>query len=164
MFLLDEIARHRLSRLWGRYLFASVLTGVTLLVTLLLLGLQSQVIVASMGATAFIVIAMPKSRAADTGKTIGGQAIGLLCGSLASLIPHAGLLSNATIFALAVASCAFLMLVTRYKHPPAAGTALGIADIGVDPLAIFTVIGSTLIISFIRILFLNLAPRLSSDE
>lgn len=161
--LFDELAIQRWRTSWRGYLFASLLCGVTLLVTLLLLGIQQQVIVASLGATSFVVLAMPKSRAARTAATIGGQSLGLLCGGLASLVPHETLLATAVINALAVALCALAMLATRYKHPPAAGTALGISVTGIDAGVVLTVVGSTLIISTIRILTLNAIPDYSAD-
>lgn len=161
---MDPVARGRWPERRRAYLFAAVMSGVTLSVTYLLLGQQNQVVIASLGATAFVVFAMPKSRAARTASTIGGHSLGLLCGALASLVPHHGEVATAAVYGIAVAICALLMLVTRYKHPPAAGTALGIAVTGIDVAAAITVIGSTLIISTIRIVTLSLLQDFSADE
>ncbi len=162
--LFDDVAIKRWRERWKGYLAASILTGITLLSTLLLLGLQQQVVVASLGATAFVVLAMPKSRAARTAATIGGQSLGLLAGGLAALVPHPTTFSMALVNALAVALCSLAMLATRYKHPPAAGTALGVSVTGIDLAVTLTVVGSTLIISAIRILTLNLVPDFSADD
>ena len=47
-----------------------------------------EVVVASIGATAFIVFAMPKSIAASPHRIIGGHVIGLISGLLVALIPQ----------------------------------------------------------------------------
>ena len=162
--LFDDLARERWQTRWRSYLVASLLSGLTLGVALLLLGGEGQVIVASLGATAFIVLAMPKSRAARTSSAIGGQAIGLLCGGLASLVPHEPLLLASVVNGLAVAVCALAMLATRYKHPPAAGTALGVSVLGISLDTFLTVMGVTVIISAIRIITLTVAPDFSADQ
>ena len=143
---------------------ASVLCTVTLIVTFLVLSMDDQIVIASLGATAFVVFAMPKSRAAETSRTIGGHAIGLLCGSLASLIPHAGHASTAIVYGLTVGVACFLMLVTRYKHPPAAGTALGITATGMSTSTIVFVVLSVILISILRIVTLNLLQDFSADD
>ncbi|MDX1569680.1 MAG: HPP family protein [Xanthomonadales bacterium] len=162
--LMDPVARGRLQTRWKAYLFAAVLSGLTLSVTYLLLGQANQVVIASLGATAFVVFAMPKSRAARTASTIGGQMLGLLCGGLAGLVPHESQLAAALVYGLAVGICSLLMLTTRYKHPPAAGTALGIAVTGIDVAAAITVIGSVFLISTLRIVTLSLLQDFSADE
>lgn len=162
--LLDPIAREKLLTKWKAYLVASLLCTVTLIVSFLVLSMDDQIVIASLGATAFVVFAMPKSRAAETTRTIGGHAIGLLCGSLASLIPHAGHASTAMVYGLGVGVTCFLMLVTRYKHPPAAGTALGITATGMSISTTLTVVFSVILISFIRIATLNALQDFSADD
>lgn len=92
-------------------------------------------IVAALGASAFIVFAMPHSTTAKARKLIGGHVVGLLSGTFcyyAFLIGPLGKLitgwefTTLFIYALAVGLSIFLMAITNTEHPPAAGTALGI--------------------------------------
>lgn len=92
-------------------------------------------IVAALGASAFIVFAMPHSITAQPRKLIGGHVVGLLFGTFcyyAFLTGPLGKLitgwefTTLFIYALAVGLSIFLMAITNTEHPPAAGTALGI--------------------------------------
>lgn len=162
--MLSEIAKQRFFQKWRPYLIASALCSITLATTFLLLGTENQLIVASVGASAFVVFAMPRSRAAQTTATIGGQLIGLLSGSLAAFIPHETAMTSAMVHAVAVGLCCFLMLATRYRHPPAAGTALGISVVGIHAGAVFLVIGAAIIMSAIRIMVLSLLTDFSMEN
>ncbi len=93
-------------------------------------------IVAALGSSAFVVFAMPQSVAARPRRLIGGHVVGLLCGSLCSFVFLSGPLGKLIsgwefttlfVYALAVGLSIFLMAITNTEHPPAAGTALGIA-------------------------------------
>ena len=92
-------------------------------------------IVAALGASTFIVFAMPKNITAQPRRLVGGHIVGLLCGLLcyyAFLTGPLGELSKNTEFifwvaaALSVGLSIFLMTITNTEHPPAAGTAIGI--------------------------------------
>lgn len=117
-----EVRRH-----WKNYVFQSALATLTLLIALVLLRMQHTVIVASIGATAFIVFAMPDSLTAKSRNVIGGHAVGLVCGSLcavlAASVPSVAILA----YAVAVGLSILVMVVTDTEHPPASGTALGMA-------------------------------------
>ncbi len=93
-------------------------------------------IVAALGSSTFIVFAMPQSVAAQPRRLIGGHIVGVLCGVLCCCVflggPIGKLISgweftNLFIYALAVGLSILLMALTNTEHPPAAGTALGIA-------------------------------------
>jgi len=92
-------------------------------------------IVAALGASTFIVFAMPRTIAAEPRRLIGGHITGLVCGIICYYAFFASPLadtfeSNELIHwipaALAVGLSIFLMTVFNFEHPPAAGTALGI--------------------------------------
>lgn len=91
-------------------------------------------LVASLGASVFIVFAAPNTRSAGPRGLLGGQLIGttagLSCSLLISVGPLAGMLSprieTAVIGAAAVGLAIFLMVLVDMEHPPAAGTALSL--------------------------------------
>jgi len=92
-------------------------------------------IVAALGASAFIVFAMPHSITARPRRLIGGHVVGLLCGTFCYYAFLSGPLGKLMtgwefttlfVYALAVGLSIFLMAITNTEHPLAAGTALGI--------------------------------------
>ncbi len=79
--------------------------------------------------------------------------IGLICGSLFALIPHASFIVFNIVYALAVGSTFFLMVTTDTEHPPAAGTALGIALAGFSFDLALALITSVAILASIHYFF-----------
>lgn len=153
--LISRDALRRIRDNWRSYLLQTALCVVSLIIIMVLLKESNIVVISSLGATAFIVFAMPRSRAARFRNTVNGHIIGLLCGIAFSLIPHATVWPAATIYAGAVGAAFLLMLVTDFKHPPAAGTAMGMVDTGVSEFVILAVLGSVLALSLLRIIALN---------
>ena len=93
-------------------------------------------IVAALGASSFIVFAMPKSIAAQPRRLIGGHIVGLACGTLCHYALLTGPLEELAgnweympwlAAAIAVGLSIFIMPITDTEHPPAASTALGVA-------------------------------------
>jgi CBS-domain-containing membrane protein len=112
---------------WKNYVLQSLGATVAMFLVLLVLSLQQAVITASIGATAFIVFAMPNSVTARPWNVVGGHVVGLISGACWSLVPHSSTLMAAVIYACAVGLTFFVMVVINAEHPPAAGTALGVA-------------------------------------
>lgn len=112
--------------------------------------MQHAVIIASLGATSFIVFAMPDYITAQPRNVIGGHIVGLFCGFLFSLIPHPSLLSSILVYSLAVGASIFIMVVTNTEHPPASGTALGVAMTGITLDVLIAVVVSIVILSVIH--------------
>ena len=92
-------------------------------------------IVAALGASTFIVFAMPHSITAQPRRLIGGHIVGLICGTFCYFVFLAGPLGELAkdweyilwfTGALSVGLSIFLMTVTNTEHPPAASTALGV--------------------------------------
>ncbi len=122
--------REELRLYWVNYVFQSLLATGALLVAILVLTLQEAVVVASIGATVFIVFATPESLTAQPRNVVGGHVVGILSGALAHMIPHSTFTQSTTVYALAVGLSMFIMVVTDTEHPPASGTALRIAMSG----------------------------------
>lgn len=134
-------------RLWKNYLYQSFLAALVLALVFLVLSMENAVVIASIGATAFIVFTMPRNITAKPRRVIGGHTIGLITGSLISLIPHHSVLTGIIVYALAVGISIFLMVALDYEHPPAAGTALGIAITGVSLEVTLAVLTSSILVS-----------------
>lgn len=140
---------------WKHYSFQSFLATLVLFIILIMLKLQNAVITASIGATAFIVFAMPDSITAGPRNVIGGHALGLFFGALCALIPHALWIQAALVYSLAVGLSILTMVVLDMEHPPAAGTALGIAISGATWPVAGALVFSILFLSLIHKLFLG---------
>jgi len=138
---------------WKRYLLQSFFATLTIFVVLLFLSLQHAVIIASIGATAFIIFAMPKNITAKPRNLIGGHLVGLISGSLCALIPHPLFFYSVLVYSLAVGISIFVMVVIDTEHPPASGTALGVAITGFSLNAVIAVITSVIILSLVHRFF-----------
>lgn len=112
---------------WKNYLLQSFFASLAVFVVLLFLSLQHTVIVVSIGATAFIIFAMPRSLTAQPRNVIGGYIIGIIIGVVFSLFPRGSFLFSTIIYSLSVGFSIFVMVVSDTEHPPASGIALGLA-------------------------------------
>ncbi len=118
------------------YILQSVLATFTILFILVFLDvLTHTAIIATLGASAFLVFTRPRAYASRSRTLIGGYLIGMAVGVLyyyMALLPaHFSMaLSEATVLvvfsAMAVGTAIFLMVVTDTEHAPAAGMALGL--------------------------------------
>ena len=138
---------------WKSYVLQSILATFAVFIVLYFLSIQNAVIIASIGATTFIVFAMPDSITARPRNVIGGQLIGLLFGFLFSLFPHSTVIYSIVAYSLAVGTSIFTMVVIDMEHPPAAGTALGVAITGISLEVFFAVSISIVLLSVIHVLF-----------
>jgi CBS-domain-containing membrane protein len=137
----------RLPELWKNYLYQSFLATVVVFLVLLMLTVENVVVIASIGATAFIVFTMPKNITARPRRIIGGHFTGLFTGSLCYLIPHSSTLVTAIILSLAVGVSICLMVALDFEHPPASGTALGVALTGFSVDIFIAILTSVIILS-----------------
>ncbi|HDH09397.1 MAG TPA: HPP family protein [Chloroflexi bacterium] len=132
----SEGNQRRIKRSVGRCLFQCALAVLTMLVLLMLLDvLLHAAIIATLGASAFIVFAMPKAYSSEPKPLIGGYLVGICTGCLCRLLSTSRLVmpvlatqraSGVVFGALAVGVAIFLMVVTHTEHPPAAGMALAL--------------------------------------
>lgn len=117
-----------------RYGLQCGLAGVVVLLLLLVLDAVTQtVLIASLGASAFIAFAMPRSVHSGPKNFVGGYVVGIVAGATMSyvyaLTAAAGAWDHAIMIvfgALAISLAMFLMVVSRSEHPPAAALALGL--------------------------------------
>ena len=149
--LLQKI--QELKPFWKNYVFQSLFATLAIFAVLLVLSSRQAVIIASIGSTAFIVFAMPNSVAARPVNIIGGQLVGFACGYLCGLIPHESFLISAVVYSLAVGLSIFIMAITDTEHPPASGTALGVAISGFSPRVLVALIASVVALSLVHHFF-----------
>jgi CBS-domain-containing membrane protein len=119
----DETSiRQKFKHLWKYYIWQSALAGFALFIIALILGKEKVVVISAMGATAFIVFAMPTAASAQTRNVIGGHLVGLIVGAIFYLTDMAFYVE----FPLVVAIAVFIMVAFDFEHPPAAGTAIAV--------------------------------------
>ena len=139
--------RREFRKLWKNYLYQSFFATVVIVIVLLLLTAEHAVVIASIGATAFIVFTMPRNITAKPRRVIGGHIVGLFSGSLCALIPHTSVFPSVIVYSLAVGISIFLMVALDVEHPPASGTALGVAITGFSPSVMLAVLTSSIVLS-----------------
>jgi len=138
---------------WKQCLLQSLVASVAIFFVLLVLTVDQAVIVASIGATTYIVFAIPSSPTAKPRNVIGGHMTGIVIGTLCALIPHERTMIAILIYALSVGITMFIMILTETEHPPAAGTALGIAISGFSLYVTGTMVISVVALSLINYFF-----------
>ena len=132
-----QIFDRKLKKYFSNYILQSLLATITLTIILYFENIFTRTaVVASLGATTFIIFAMPKYTTAQPRRVIGGHIIGIVAGVFCFYI--ASLTQNKENFFLtqnmlkilipsfSVGLSIFFMVITNTEHPPAAGTALGI--------------------------------------
>lgn len=143
-----------------RYLLQCLLATVAVFVVLSLLdALHQTVLVAALGASAFIAFTMPHIEASRPRYLLGGYLVAIVVGcsasgaegALASSVPQAltGLVPLACA-ALATGVAMLIMVSTDTEHPPAAALALGFVLNDWDPLTAVTVFAGVLAIALIK--------------
>ena len=135
---------------WKSYLFQALCTVLAMAIVLLAFTMQQATIVTSLAATIFIVFIAPTSPAAQPRKVIGGHSLGLLCGSLMSLVPHTHPATRIVVYAVAVGLAALLMALLNMEHPPGAGTALALAVNGLTVDIVLAVLIGVVVLALIH--------------
>lgn len=138
----NDFKRH-----WPNYLIQSAVATVAF--AIILIAHPNQTIIASLAATTFIIFAMPGIITAQSRRVIGGYLVGLICGTLCYFIPHNSPATKVYVFSFVVGLSMFIMVITDTEHPPAAGTALGIAYNGISFQSGFIVMVNVIILSLI---------------
>ncbi|MDR0887798.1 MAG: HPP family protein [Candidatus Methanoplasma sp.] len=124
MRLIDENSRE----FRKNYLLQSLLGAIIVMILVLLADvIVSETVVASLGASAFIAMAMPRSKLAKPRYFIGGYACGILWGIVGNLMlgwfPE---LHMAVAAGVAVGMTMLFMVLLDFEHPPACALALGL--------------------------------------
>jgi CBS-domain-containing membrane protein len=136
----------KFKKLWKYYLWQSSLAAIALFIIVLVLGKDKMVVISAMGATAFIVFAMPTAASAQTRNVIGGHLVGLALGTIFYFIALPYLLEYPLVVGIAI----FIMVALDVEHPPAAGTALAVVMNEVSPDVFVTIMASAVILSQCR--------------
>lgn len=145
----------KFKKLWKFYTLQSILAAITIYIIAIIFS-DSVLIIASMGATAFICFALPKAASAQTIHVIGGHVTGLACGAIFALTP----LPLPLEFALAVGLAIFIMVAIDVEHPPAVGTALAVVINEVELSGAIAIMLSVLVITQCRYLLRNVLKDL----
>jgi CBS-domain-containing membrane protein len=148
---------HRFRKSWKSYVLQSTFAGLTSFFILLVLNLENAVVIAALGASAFIVFGRPFDLTARARNVIGGHMIGFVVGSVCALLPQSSTVMTLGWYALSVGLSIFLMVLFYLQHPPAAATALGVAMRGCSQEMLFAVVTITLGLAIAHYL---LKPRL----
>lgn len=119
-----------------RYIFQCGIAGAVIFSVLVAMEYtgQNKAIAASLGSSAFVVFAAPRSYSAKLRSLIGGNIIGILTGALITILlglaypaaEEGWTMGRMAAGAMAVAISMFVMSITDTEHPPASGLALGI--------------------------------------
>lgn len=134
MKLIDKKVRKKILN----YVFQCLLATSIILISLLFLNVITETaLIASLGATSFIIFAMPKTYSSAPRRLIGGYfigiSIGIICSYLGSIFQTISLINHLTYYespiffaAISVGLSIFIMTITNTEHAPAAGIALGL--------------------------------------
>ena len=135
-FLLDNFYDKKFSNNKLKYINQIVIaTVITLLILLSLNVLPNDVVIASIGASLFMIFAVPHKNISRSKYVLGGYAVGCLVGVLCFALEHTDFVANSILLynyedelfgALAVGLTMFLMVVFQVEHPPAAAFSLGL--------------------------------------
>ncbi len=136
----------KFKKLWFYYIFQSFLAVIAIFILIFLLGYERVVLISAMGATAFIVFAMPQEVSAKTRNVVGGHLVGIVSAALFYFLGLPLYIS----YPLAAGMAIFIMVALDVEHPPAVGTALAVVINGMTPDVFVTVMLSALVLSQIR--------------
>ncbi len=158
-----QIFDRKLKKYFPNYILQSLLATITLAIILYFENMFTRTaIIASLGATTFIVFAMPKYATAQPRRVMGGHMIciivGIFCFYIASLAQNREIfflgqnIFKILVFSLSVGLSIFFMVITNTEHPPAAGTALGIVIQGWSYSTILVILITISLLSLTRYL------------
>lgn len=134
---------------WKDYVKQSFYAALTVFLITIILS-KNPVLIASIGATAFIVFAMPNDISSDPKRIAGGHLSAFFVGACFASFPFMEFVFfEALWFASSVGITIFIMVVLDIEHPPAAGTALGMVVHGYSDSSASAVIISILVLSLI---------------
>jgi CBS-domain-containing membrane protein len=145
------------------YIVQSLMAVLALIIILNFVSLFTQtVIVAVLGASTFIVFAMPGTIAAEPRRLIGGNVVGIITGVVCfyALMNPAmmNLYAQYTLMhwipaAVSVGLSMFLMVIFNVEHPPAAGTALGLVISPWTYQTILFILLYAILLSVVKVVF-----------
>ena len=143
------------------FVFQALLaTAVMLAILTFVQSLSSAAIAAGLASSVVGIFIAPSHQTARIRSVVGGHAVALALGSLFSVMLYFGpveaflldaeLLRNLG-YAAAVGTAMLLMAITNSEHPPAAGTALGMASREFDILIFLSIIGAVTLLAVMKL-------------
>ena len=145
---------------WVFVFQAGLATLVMLAILTFVHSLSTAAIAAGLASSVVGIFIGPSNRTAHIRSVVGGHGLALVLGSLFSFILFLGpveiylidadFLRNFS-YAFAVGGAMLLMAITNTEHPPAAGTALGMASREFDLLIFFSIIGAVIMLGVIKL-------------
>ena len=143
------------------FVFQAVLATVVMLAILRFISsLSSAAIAAGLASSVVGIFIAPSNPTARIRSVVGGHAVALVLGSLFSVMLFLGpvetFLLEAEVlrnlgYAAAVGGAMLLMAITNCEHPPAAGTALGMASREFDILIFLSIIGAVALLAVMKL-------------
>ena len=143
------------------FVFQAVLAVAVMLAILAFVhSLSSAAIAAGLASSVVGIFIGPTNRTARIRSVVGGHGVSLLLGSAFSVLIFLGpvndfLLDRQILFdlslAMAVGLSMLLMAFTNSQHPPAAGTALGMASREFDILIFLSIIGAVALLAVMKL-------------
>ena len=143
-----------------RYVLQCLLATMAVLVILVILDAMSNAaVIASLGASSFIVFTMPQAQLSRPRFLIGGYVVGVGAGTLCHWLSQLTLLTSLPVLqnypyvvfaAAAVGLAMFVMVVTNTEHPPAAGVALGLVLGDCRAMTIAVILVGIVVLSMLR--------------
>lgn len=125
-----------------KYILQCLLAATIVVIIAILLDIFLQTaILASVGATVFIVFTMPHTKRSRPRYILGGYTIGVVVGTLCYIISTMSTTYiQSVLVGVTVGLCIFfIMVVTNTEHPPAAAVAMGIVVEGIDIYTVFII-------------------------
>ena len=142
-----------------KYIIQPLIAMIAVLIPLIFLDvLHETAIIASLGATAFIIFSRPQSKFSQPRKLFGGYCMGILtgifCWHLCKILSFTVFFNEKFLLiflgALAVGLSIFLMVITDTEHAPAAGIALGLVINRWDYLTLVFILSSVSLFFLIK--------------
>ena len=145
---------------WAFAFQAGLATLVMLVILAFVHSLSSAAIAAGLASSVVGIFVGPSNQTASIRSVVGGHILALLLGSMFSAVLFLGpvdtFLTDTTLvrnisLALAVGSAMLFMAFTNTEHPPAAGTALGMASREFDILIFLSIIGAVALLAVMKL-------------
>ena len=145
---------------WAFASQAALATVVMLVILAFVHSLSSAAIAAGLASSVVGIFVGPTNRTASVRSVVGGHGLALMLGSVFSVLlflgPVEGFLIDSRLvhdlsLALAVGLAMLFMAFTNTEHPPAAGTALGMASREFDVLIFFSIIGAVALLAVMKL-------------
>lgn len=145
---------------WAFVFQAALATVVMLAILTFVQSLSSAAIAAGLASSVVGIFIGPSNQTARIRSVVGGHGVALALGSLFSVMlflgPVQAFLIDAEVlrnlsYAAAVGAAMLLMAITNSEHPPAAGTALGMASREFDILIFLSIIGAVALLAVMKL-------------